>query len=336
MATTSKISWTDSTFNPWIGCTKVSPGCANCYANEMDRKRFSKTLPGCSSAAPVSHWGKGAPRYRTKTWGEPMKWEREWHGFQQVDCNGVVYRGGIKEIAERELRVDDIVGCGPARRRVFCASLADWLDDEVPIEWLADLLMLIHVTPHLDWLLLTKRPENFQPRIKAVILWLSEHESWDAANHGWLSDWRLAAKVPANVWIGTTVENQEYAERRIPQLLVIPARVRFLSVEPMLGPVDIVSVCGDQPQSGLAITDGFGRFDGEGDPLIHWVICGGESGPGRREFRTLWARELADQCLVAGVPFFMKQDAHDKSGQQGNLSEELWSLKQFPAQGGAQ
>lgn len=118
MGSTTKISWCDSTFNPWIGCTKISPACANCYAADM-MHRWGKDL-----------WGPGKPRQRTSAanWRQPLKWEAE------------AARTGI-------------------RRKVFCGSLCDCLDPEVPIEWLADLLGLIFRTPHLDWLLLTKRPE---------------------------------------------------------------------------------------------------------------------------------------------------------------------------------
>ena len=351
MSKISKIAWTDSTFNPWIGCTKVSPGCANCYAEEMDRKRFSKTLPGCSSAEPKSHWGKGAPRYRTKTWGDPRRWNRG----RFFACDKCGYRGDEfqQESNDNVMRCPQCYTRGfltPARRRVFCASLADWLDDEVPIEWLADLLQLIFQTPHLDWLLLTKRPENWRLRVDAVLHWMGErhHELLKREPHrvteptlvfmGILSNWLGGHESPANVWIGTTVENQEYAERRIPQLLAIPARVRFLSVEPMLGPVDLERMS-TVPGLGYGLANPLQGVspaynDGVRGPRIDWVICGGESGDNRRPFEVEWAQSLAEQCRAAGVPFFIKQDGHRQSGKQGRLPDALWGLKQFP--GGAQ
>lgn len=119
----SKIEWCHHTFNPWIGCSKVSEGCAFCYAESRDKRHLIED---------VDHWGKGAPRYRTKpaNWKQPLAWAREAAG-------------------------------AAVRPRVFCASQADWLDDEVPWQWRFDLLELIRETPELDWLLLTKRPENF-------------------------------------------------------------------------------------------------------------------------------------------------------------------------------
>lgn len=278
----SKIEWTHHTFNPWIGCTKVSPGCANCYAAEKDKNRFSKTLGGATKQNPISHWGKGAPRYRTSpaNWNQVLKWNRD------------VDRQILERCKDGEAAIDD----DPIQRpRVFCASLADWLDDEAPIEWLADLLKLIHNTPNLDWLLLTKRPQNWAGRVGQVCrAWAcdgSYRETPEArAYHDMLCPWR-AGKPPENVWIGTTVENMDQAARRIPHLLTIPASVRFLSCEPLLGPVEL-------------FLDLYKIFPGSG---IQWVIAGGESGPGARPMHPAWARGLRDQCQAANVPFFFKQ-----------------------------
>lgn len=252
----SHIEWTDHTFNPWIGCTKVSPGCANCYAEARDR-RFDGGI----------HWGKGAPRRRTSThnWNEPRRLNR------LQETSGAVHHGA-------------------ARPRVFCASLADWLDEEVPIEWLHDLLSLIGATPHLDWQLLTKRPENWGNRLNAVVLWAMARDIHISPVMHW-----LRGHAPQNVWIGTTVEDQQRADLRIPQLLTIPARVRFLSCEPLLSRVDI-----QVPAFNGA--DSFSAVEG-----VHWVICGGESGLKARPMYPTWARDLRDQCKAAGVPFFFKQ-----------------------------
>jgi len=130
MAENSKINWTTHTFNPWIGCTKVSPGCLHCYAETLMDTRYGRVK-----------WGAGNPRSRTA----PSNWKkvRSW--------NNRAGRDGV-------------------RPRVFCASLADWLDDEVPLEWLADLLGLISQTTNLDWLMLTKRPENWADRLSRVAM----------------------------------------------------------------------------------------------------------------------------------------------------------------------
>jgi protein gp37 len=310
MAAHTNISWTDHTFNPWIGCSKVSPGCANCYAAEQNKLR--KWTAG-------GEWGKERRRTSPANWKGPVKWNADAQGGYAV------------------------AGFDQVRPRVFCASLADWLDDEVPVEWLADLLSLIRATPNLDWLLLTKRPENFAPRMDAVLAALRGPMSQEWAQTkafvsnmrtGWQ---RVTYASPGvgreNYWIGATVENQEYAERRIPQLLSIPARVRFLSVEPMLGPVDIMTpLLGHKFHGfeGVGMSAAAMRARGEALPWIEWVICGGESGPKRRPFEIEWAQELAEQCERAGAAFFMKQAGGLRSGERGQIPEWLWNLKQFP------
>lgn len=221
MAENSGIEWTHHTFNPWIGCTKVSPACDNCYAETWDKRYNGGT-----------HWGAKAERRRTKTWGMPVKWNK------QAEASG-------------------------RRLRVFCASLADVFDNQVPEEWRTDLWELIKSTPHLDWLLLTKRPQNIKKMLPA----------------DWGKGWQ-------NVWLGTTVENQQEADRRIPHLSKIPAEVKFLSMEPLLGDVDISQYL---------------KFQ------ISWVIVGGESGPNYRMGNADWFRSLRDQCQDASVPFLFKQ-----------------------------
>lgn len=267
MSRDTKIEWCDHTFNPWEGCSKISPGCAHCYAAARNARFGGGT---------ASNWGPGAPRRRTSkhNWQEPLRWN----------------------LAAR---------AGARRPRVFCASLADWLDDEVPADWLADLIELIEATPHLDWLLLTKRPENWRPRLSAIVAENSSPGRKLTHVAAVCSAW-LSRQPPSNVWIGTTVEDQDRAQERIWRLLSIPATVRFLSCEPLLGPVDLLAGAFDPPNSGFAIMDGFGRVDDD-EVGIHWVICGGESGPCARPMHPSWARSLRDQCRAAGVPFFFKQ-----------------------------
>ena len=290
----SKIQWTDHTFNPWIGCTKVSPGCLNCYAEAMDL-RFTGG----------AHWGKGAARRRTSAanWKQPMKWDRE---SLNAWCAA---RGQGVSFTE------------PRRPRVFCASLADWLDDEVPIEWLADLLDLIRRTPHLDWLLLTKRPENWKARLDDILTReaIPEDDDGRPTLSDWILDW-YNGKPPSNVWMGTSVEDQTRADQRIPQLLEIPAKVRFLSCEPLLGLVDLA-------YSAFNGADSLSKIAG-----IHWVICGGESGRSAREMDKDWARFLYAQCHRAGIAFFMKQMGGQTSHRGGfeDMPEDL-RVRERPA-----
>lgn len=259
MSSTTNIEWCDATFNPWIGCTKVSPGCAHCYAETLDRNRYSKTLGGGTREAPISHWGPGAPRHRTGTWGEPLRW------------NLAAQAAG-------------------KRPRVFCASLADWLDAEVPLDWLCELLLLIRACSHLDWLLLTKRPQ----------LWASRMEAVRAAGgiSGQIAAEWLCGRPMGWVWVGTTIEDRPRMTERLSPLLAIPAAVRFLSCEPLLEHIRL--------DAALLNLSGDDTTPGE-MPGIHWVICGGESGPGARPMHPEWARSLREQCYAASVPFFFKQ-----------------------------
>ncbi|MCW3522077.1 phage Gp37/Gp68 family protein [Burkholderia cenocepacia] len=171
------------------------------------------------------------------------------------------------------------------RQRVFCASLADVFDNAVDPGWREDLFALIRSTPNLDWLLLTKRIGNVPAMISII--------------PGWLPD---------NVWLGATIVNQEEADRDIPKLLAVPARMRFLSMEPLLGPVDLSAEwlahrCdGEYPFPKLESEHRTRMID-----LLDWVIVGGESGAGARPMHPDWARSLHDQCAAACVPFFMKQ-----------------------------
>lgn len=230
MSENTKIEWCDMTFNPWIGCTKVSLGCVNCYAERQDA-RFGHDC-----------FGKGKPRRRTGAayWKKPLKWNKEagskleaWNLHVEL-CR----QTGISDPRHEWRRQADALGSTeeaiPRRPRVFCGSMCDWLDDEVPIEWLGDFLEIVDKCRNLDFLLLTKRPENWKTRIERVIS-ETNLEPWK-----WLRRWVEFNEPPSNVWIGTTVENQEMADKRIPELLRIPAKVRFLSCEPLLGPVDLL------------------------------------------------------------------------------------------------
>lgn len=188
------------------------------------------------------------------------------------------------------LRWDRKAAADGVRRRVFCASLSDVFEDRRDLdEPRARLWGLIEATPNLDWLLLTKRPE-------AVVR---------------LAPGRWVEGSPDNVWVGTTVENQAAADERIPHLLLVPARIRFLSCEPLLGPVDFAGM------GSVSCSRCLPRWlGGKGHPLlgpdskhngIQWVIAGGESGAAARPMHPAWVRSLRDQCAAAGVPFHFKQ-----------------------------
>lgn len=257
MGETTEIQWTDSTFNPWWGCARVSEACQHCYA-ESWAKRFGV------------EWGKKAERrtFGDKHWNEPLRWNR------QADAAGV-------------------------RRLVFCASMADVFEDhpELPPER-ERLWELITATPALTWQLLTKRPENIMGMVPEA----------------WLDGW------PSNVWAGTTVETQRWAEERLPHLLEVPAPVRFVSCEPLFGPVDLGLQVDHRCHERDHITTDvwFQCLDCSTEDRIvdwtypdgfqiDWVIAGGESGPKAQPSNPDWFRSLRDQCEAASVPYLFKQ-----------------------------
>ena len=230
MAIDTGIAWTDSTFNAWIGCTKVGPGCDGCYAAALDnRQRWGGR----------THWGAGVERHKTSAsyWTQPLKWNR------------------------------DAVKSGK-RHLVFCSSLADVFDNEAPQSWRDDLFILIKNTPALTWQIVTKRIGNAAKMLP--------------------HDWGTGYK---NVWLISTIVNQDEADRDLPKLLSIPAHVHGASYEPALGPVDWAPFLN-------AAT----RLD--------WIIIGGESvQPGHvtRPFNLEWARSTIRQCHSYGRYAFMKQ-----------------------------
>lgn len=282
MSDTTKIEWTDHSWSPWEGCTKVSPGCAHCYAEALNH-RFGK-----------DNWGKGKPRRRTKDWTKPVRWN-QWVVPVCNQCGIEYYRCAV-EVAGG-LNCPDCDKVVRLRRQRVFPSVMDWLDDEVPIEWLADFLRLIHETPALDWLLLTKRTELWPERMRQVIALP------DTMDRSLAIAW-FNGQPPANVWIGASVEDQRRADERIPELLKIPANVRFLSLEPLLGPVDL-KLCARSFGFPQHITKD-GRAVGMPQG-IDWVIIGGESGPGARPCHVEWVRDLVRQGQDAGVPVFVKQ-----------------------------
>jgi protein gp37 len=255
MAENTKISWATHTFNPWIGCQKVGPACDGCYAEEMDQRWWGG-----------SHWGPHAERKRTApaNWRPPLKWERQ-----------AILTGD--------------------RPRVFCLSLGDWADTAVPLRWQLDLAADVIVpTPHLDWLLLTKRIGNAPAMLRAM----------------------FPVGVPKNVWIGITVANQAEADRDIPRLLTLKRvwgiSIVFLSVEPMLGPIVL------RPEW-LAGLD--------------WILCGGGSGRCRERLPLSWPRALLEQTRGTDCAFHMKQLAeveYPKTFRQFDLFPADLRVRELP------
>jgi len=246
MAEASAIEWTDGTWSPCEGCTKVGPGCDHCYAEGMN-KWLRKG----------ENWGPGAPRriYSEEHWAKPIKWQRDATKFDTLHQR---------------------------HRRVF-PSVCDPFDNEASDFLRQRFFGLIRLTPSIDWLLLTKRIGNAKSMLP--------------------KDW---GDGYPNVWLGATVVNQEEADRDIPKLMALSARVRFLSIEPMLGPINL---------HGMVVNEQARRAIGA-LPGIDWIIAGGESGREARPAHPDWFRSLRDQCKAAGVPFLFKQWGEWAPGSQ--------------------
>lgn len=292
MAQDTKIGWCDATFNPWIGCTKVSDGCKFCYAERDFDHRYKK-----------AEWGKHGSRTVTseENWRKPIRWDREvphrksgpyrvfcaslcdvfeeWDGFVSHSTgmpmwlsnkpNGHDYQWGAGHVLDnpadgRLLKLDDV------RQRLF---------------------ELIDATPYITWLLLTKRPENI------IKMWPKVTGYRYLPEAGSLNEHPMFHRP--NVWLGTSCEDQSTANERVPELLRCRdlAAKLFLSCEPLLGSIDLRTA--HRTKDKLPNWPNPTRVD--------WVIAGCESGPKRRAMETVWAEELAEQCMLYGLPFFMKQ-----------------------------
>lgn len=246
MAEISSIEWTDSTFNPWIGCTKISLACDHCYAEALMDTRHHRVT-----------WGGDRSRTSPGNWQQPRRWQKQAVAF----------------FAEHG-----------RRQRVFCSSLADVFDNQVPTEWRDDLWALIRDTPDLDWQLLTKRPQNIGKMLPAF---------WD--------------EVKGHVWLGTTIEDQD-RDRNLLHLCKHDSAVRFISYEPALGPLDVSwAMTSRLDLAGRYLERGMFSPGLETLRPLDWVIAGGESGPQARPSHPDWFRSLRDQCAAAGVPFLFKQ-----------------------------
>lgn len=314
MSGKTAIEWADSVLNPTVGCTHVSVGCDACYARVLHERRHNAWLAGTMPNAPAQYH----------------------RPFTELQL--------IPERLEVPLR-------WTKPRRIFVNSVSDLFHPDVPTAFIDRMVAVFALAPHHIFQVLTKRPQRMQryfsdPELYGRVL--------DAAI-GFRCKFPKLISVPIsdpathplpNLWLGTSVENQE-AAYRLDALVKTPAAVRFVSAEPLLGPLDL----GKWLRRPCSHCDGTGYvtfLDGrraacmcglDGDHKerfyadVDWVIAGGESGPGHRPAEVAWFRSLADQCRSAGVSFFMKQDSGHRSGHQGRIPDDLWALKQMPEVG---
>lgn len=287
MSNTTLIEWANFTGGPYLGCSVVTPGCKNCYAKALAEGRLKHIFRSAYKAAGFADWetrpiwGDKATRVLSKGF---------WHDARTINAKHA--KAGT-------------------RGRWF-PSMIDWLDhcpagiitqDGQPVaaeKVLADFLWLIHETPSLDWLLLTKRPENWEHRIRMAGNYVTELQNqgrWRDGQHlgpGLCWNW-IGGVAPTNVWIGASVEDQPRVSR-VKDLLKIPAPVHWLSVEPLIADV----------QLGLNEVNYPTNLDGpSAGPRIDWVVVGGESGPGCRPCHVEWIRSVVDQCNKSGTQVFV-------------------------------
>ncbi len=253
----TSIEWTDASWNPIVGCTEISPGCANCYAARLAASRLTHT-PQYKNLATIDGTGVKFPR-------------------------NVRWTGEVRFLPER--LEEPLHWRKP--RRIFVCDMGDLFHESVEDDWLESIFVTMLNCKRHTFQILTKRPQRMFEYFKKR-WWLPVSERW-------------ADPMP-NVWLGVSVENQHFADERIPLLLQTPAAVRWISCEPLLGSLDISKYL--RCRKGQEITPG-GCVSII--PDLDWVVCGGESGPSARPMHPDWARLLRDQCQAAGVPFFFKQ-----------------------------
>lgn len=263
MGKDSAISWTHHTFSPWWGCVEVSPACDNCYARDLAHRWGFEV------------WGTDAPRrfFGDKHWNEPLKWDK-----------------AAKKAGERH--------------RVFCASMADICEDRADLNPHRERLWkLIEATPNLDWMLLTKRPENYRKMLPA--------------------HWTIGENPQRpNVWLGTTAENQRRADERIPELFTVRAAVYWISAEPLLEAIDFGKYWSREVETGQ-LSSAFVHG-------VDWVIVGGESGSHSKRMALEWARDIKRQCGENGAAFHFKQKGRVLAAELGCKDKEGKDLKEWP------
>ena len=282
MSETTKISWCDSTANPWIGCSKCSPGCLNCYAEHDTPARV------------LRHQGM-------ETWG-PFRVQHPVLGFEKTmfalnrkpwvcdKCGAAIVSSENPGTQYRNCWHDDKASYH--RRRVFIGSNCDILDDAVHIGFLARTLDVMRRCPDLTQILCTKRPEDWLKLSRDV--WQERYDNRQHDGDQWYLDWFWNNLPPKNVIVMTSAENQEMADKRIPELLRIPSVCRGISAEPLLGPLDVSHWC---------VEGGGGGLD--------WIVAGRESGPKARPCNIDWLRSLRDQARASGAAFHCKQFGSD-------------------------
>lgn len=264
MSDKSSIEWTEATWSPVTGCTKVSDGCTHCYIDRtppfrMTGRKFDGDTVGSTTGV----------KLHSDRLGIPQRWRKP--------------------------------------RRIFVCSLADLFQDEVPTRFIADVFAVMSIADRHTYQVLTKRHARMRALLGSLEFWIAVDDARAVRRHGPLAG--SGPVVLPNVWLGVSVENQQWADTRIPALLETPAAVRWLSCEPLLGAVSLSKFLHWRPIGenfrDVPMPPDFAEACGL--PALHWVVAGGESGLRSRAMLMDWPRSLRDQCAAASVPFFFKQ-----------------------------
>lgn len=283
----TSIEWADAVWNPVTGCTKVSPGCSHCYAEAVDHRFDSDKVGKLPWAFPASQGGRGVTLHPDRL-NQPLHWRKP--------------------------------------RRIFVNSMSDLFHDDIPFEFVGQVLMSMALAPQHIYQVLTKRPA----RMAGFFQWVQDNKGYTGTKSPSLPRLTINNQWPLpNLWLGVSVENQYWADQRIPILLKIPAAVRFLSCEPLLGHINLRTYLRDSMECNCQ--NPMGCDCDCGKSCIDWVIAGGESGPGFRPVNTDWLRSIRDECWSDDIPFFLKQGNGLRPGMNRVLDGATWD--QIPARG---
>ena len=292
MGDRSAIEWTDATWNPVTGCSKVSPGCAHCYAATLAPRLARMGQQGYTELPWTPENAAANVFLHVDRLAMPIRWTRP--------------------------------------RRIFVNSMSDLFHEQVPDEFILRVFGTMRAAPQHAFQVLTKRPDRMRDLVTRLAWRTPTQQERDAGVRSYVAYLGAPGSDPlSNVWLGTSVENQTWADRRIPELLATPAAVRFLSCEPLLGHVDLSvglrvswqcsgcrhyyagrhrETCPDCGRVGYWTgSHAFNRPDSQTGSGIDWVIAGGESGPGARPMHSDWVRSLRDQCRAMDTAFLFKQ-----------------------------
>lgn len=340
----SKIEWTDQTWNPVVGCTKVSEGCRNCYAMTMGARLVNMAD---ADLAAGRNPGRKAAYQKVMKRASPPPGVVNARDYNRVGVLKALPVWNNEVVCVEEALAEPLGWKKP--RMVFVNSMGDLFHEEVPFAFIDKVFAVMALCPRHTFQVLTKRPEIAaeyllwadvcsrempRDRVDAIAAAIDGFESPGFATKGLnVAAIRSCLRLPLpNVWLGTSCENQAKADERIPHLLRCPAHVRFISAEPLLGELSLAEALGTRQQaSGPETTGASSLVPGASLPRIDWVIVGGESGAGARACDVGWVRSVVKQCRDAGVPVFVKQlgrwvsGPHDFDGWKGKI--DRWLLR---------